>query len=136
MDLSAEQLAAVKELEAGQLQPPARRLLHQVAQGFLYTKLRPFVFEMLEGLKELFELHIYTMGDKLYAREIAAILDPDKRLFGGRVISQNDSTNAFAKDLDVVLSSERHVLILDDTQHVWQRHRDNLIQVCSIRLIQ
>ena len=37
--------------------------------------------------RELYELHIYTMGDKHYAAEIRRILDPTGRLFTS-VISQ------------------------------------------------
>jgi RNA polymerase II C-terminal domain phosphatase-like 3/4 len=33
------------------------------------------------------------------------------------------------KDLDVVLGRERGALVLDDTEGVWPRHRDNLVQV-------
>jgi RNA polymerase II C-terminal domain phosphatase-like 3/4 len=53
----------------------------------LWTKLRPFVHELLEELKDLYELHIYTMGDKHYAAEIRRILDPRGRIFTS-VISQ------------------------------------------------
>jgi len=34
-----------------------------------------------------FELHVYTMGDRDYAAEMAKLLDPEGRLFHGRVIS-------------------------------------------------
>ena len=42
---------------------------------------------------------------------------------------QGDSTEYGVKDLDVVLGREEWVLILDDTEGVWPRHRDNLITV-------
>jgi hypothetical protein len=38
-------------------------------------------------VSQLYELHIYTMGDKGYAGLMADILDPQHRLFKGRVIS-------------------------------------------------
>lgn len=34
-----------------------------------------------------FELHVYTMGDRDYAAEMAKLLDPTGRFFHGRVIS-------------------------------------------------
>ena len=34
-----------------------------------------------------FELAVYTMGDRDYGREMAKLLDPQGRLFHGRVIS-------------------------------------------------
>jgi len=49
--------------------------------------------------------------------------------FVPRRTSQGDSTQRSVKDLDVVLGRERTVLILDDTEGVWPRHRDNLVQV-------
>lgn len=52
-----------------------------------WTKLRPGVRSFLEQAHQDFELHVYTMGDKLYARAMAQILDPDGRLFSGRIIS-------------------------------------------------
>lgn len=30
----------------------------------MFTKLRPAIFDMLAALKPLFELHIYTMGNR------------------------------------------------------------------------
>jgi hypothetical protein len=44
-------------------------------------------------------------------------------------LAQADSTKHHQKDLDVTLTSDRHVLILDDTEQVWARHKGNLIQV-------
>eukprot|EP00879_Flechtneria_rotunda_P017878 GHRR01018738.1.p1 GENE.GHRR01018738.1~~GHRR01018738.1.p1 ORF type:complete len:253 (+),score=144.66 GHRR01018738.1:1642-2400(+) len=69
------------------------------------------------------------MGDKGYAGLMADVLDPEHKLFVGRVISAADSTRAGQKDLDVLLADESLVLILDDTEQVWEKHRANLIQV-------
>lgn len=44
---------------------------------------------------------------------------------------QADSTRAGVKDLDVLLSDESLVLILDDTEVVWENHKANLIQVTN-----
>jgi hypothetical protein len=42
----------------------------------LWTKLRPGVHGFLSGLRSLYELHIYTMGDREYAAAMAELLDP------------------------------------------------------------
>ncbi|KAF5839217.1 hypothetical protein DUNSADRAFT_1353 [Dunaliella salina] len=118
------QLEAIQRAEStGQAQ-----LLHCLRLQNLWTKLRPGVFEFLEACRGLFEMHIYTMGDRSYAAQIRALLDPQRRLFSS-VISQNDSTSTAAKNLDVALADDRIVLILDDTEFVWPHHRRNLIQV-------
>ncbi|KAI7844187.1 hypothetical protein COHA_002322 [Chlorella ohadii] len=114
------------QLEA---QPPDAPMLHCLPHMRMWTKLRPGVRQFLEAARERFELHVYTMGDRDYAAEMAKLLDPEGRLFHGRVISAGDSTQRSVKDLDVVLGRERTVLILDDTEGVWPRHRDNLVQI-------
>ncbi|KAL4452377.1 hypothetical protein ABPG75_008039 [Micractinium tetrahymenae] len=114
------------QLEA---QPSDAPMLFCLPHMRMWTKLRPGVREFLEQAKELFELHVYTMGDRDYAAEMAKLLDPGGRLFHGHVISSGDSTQRYVKDLDVVLGRERVVLILDDTEGVWPRHRGNLVQI-------
>ncbi|KAG2436431.1 hypothetical protein HXX76_006734 [Chlamydomonas incerta] len=105
-----------------------RRLLHCLADKKLWTKLRPGVFEFLDGLRDAYEMHIYTMGDKTYAAEVRRLLDPTGRLFSS-VIAKDHSTTATAKHLDVLLSADELALVLDDTEVVWPGHRRNLLQI-------
>jgi TFIIF-interacting CTD phosphatase-like protein len=53
----------------------------------MWTKLRPGVREFLDAVHRRYELHIYTMGDRDYAAEMARRLDPQRRLFAERIIS-------------------------------------------------
>jgi hypothetical protein len=41
-------------------------------------------------LYEKYELHIYTMGTRAYARTVARILDESGKLFGDRILSRDD----------------------------------------------
>ncbi|KAK4777924.1 hypothetical protein SAY87_018111 [Trapa incisa] len=93
----------------------------------MMTKLRPYVRQFLKEANEMFEMHIYTMGDKPYAREMAKLLDPGDQYFNDRIISRDDGTQKHQKGLDVVLAEESAVLILDDTENAWTKHRENLI---------
>ncbi|KAF0922898.1 hypothetical protein E2562_002146 [Oryza meyeriana var. granulata] len=93
----------------------------------MLTKLRPFVRKFLKEASNMFEMYIYTMGDKAYAIEIAKLLDPDNVYFGSKVISNSDCTQRHQKGLDVVLGAESVAVILDDTEYVWQKHKENLI---------
>uniref|UniRef100_A0A0D9V8E3 RNA polymerase II C-terminal domain phosphatase-like n=2 Tax=Leersia perrieri TaxID=77586 RepID=A0A0D9V8E3_9ORYZ len=93
----------------------------------MLTKLRPFVRNFLIEASNMFEMYIYTMGDKAYAIEIAKLLDPDNVYFGSKVISNSDCTQQHQKGLDVVLGAESVAVILDDTEYVWQKHKENLI---------
>ncbi|KAL2328361.1 hypothetical protein Fmac_021788 [Flemingia macrophylla] len=83
----------------------------------MMTKLRPFVRPFLKEASEMFEMHIYTMGDRPYALEMAKLLDPQGEYFNSKVISRDDGTQKHQKGLDVVLGQESAVLILDDTEH-------------------
>ena len=86
---------------------------------------------------KLYELHLYTMGNKLYATEMAKVLDPKGVLFAGRVISRGDDGDSFdgdervprSKDLEGVLGLESAVVIIDDSVRVWPHNKLNLIVV-------
>ncbi|XP_051217184.1 RNA polymerase II C-terminal domain phosphatase-like 4 isoform X2 [Lolium perenne] len=93
----------------------------------MLTKLRPFVRKFLKEASTMFEMYIYTMGDKAYAIEIAKLLDPRNVYFDSKVISNSDCTQRHQKGLDMVLGAESVAVILDDTEYVWQKHKENLI---------
>nr|GEW16236.1 RNA polymerase II C-terminal domain phosphatase-like 4 [Tanacetum cinerariifolium] len=95
----------------------------------MVTKLRPFVHDFLKEASNLFEMYIYTMGERSYALEMANLLDPGMVYFNSKVIAQGDCTTRHQKGLDVVLGQESAVLILDDTESVWSKHKDNLISM-------
>uniref|UniRef100_A0A7N0VAG6 protein-serine/threonine phosphatase n=1 Tax=Kalanchoe fedtschenkoi TaxID=63787 RepID=A0A7N0VAG6_KALFE len=115
---------------------PYRHLFHFPHMG-MWTKLRPGIWNFLEKASQLFELHLYTMGNKLYASEIAKILDPEGVLFAGRVISRGDDGDVIdgddrvskTKDLEGVLGIESSVVIIDDSIRVWPHNQLNLIVV-------
>ncbi|CAN6349629.1 unnamed protein product [Urochloa humidicola] len=93
----------------------------------MLTKLRPFVREFLKEASNMFEMYIYTMGEKAYAFEIAKLLDPNNVYFPLKVISNSDCTQRRQKGLDVILGAESGAVILDDTENVWKKHKENMI---------
>ncbi|KAM7266372.1 hypothetical protein ACFE04_004269 [Oxalis oulophora] len=98
------------------LQDVARESLFMLDYMRMMTKLRPFVHQFLREASELFQMYIYTMGDRAYAAEMAKLLDPKREYFSGRVISRDDGTLRNEKGLDIVLGHESGVIILDDTE--------------------
>ncbi|KAI4386348.1 hypothetical protein MLD38_004286 [Melastoma candidum] len=103
----------------------------------MWTKLRPGIWTFLEKASKLYELHLYTMGNKMYATEMAKVLDPKGVLFAGRVISRGDDNGTVdgderypkSKDLEGVLGMESAVVIIDDSVRVWPHNKLNLIMV-------
>lgn len=106
-----------------------RPLLYCLRHMGFFTKLRPHVFEFLEAVSRICQPYVYTMGDKAYAKEMVKLIDPDGKIFHGRVISNNDSTSSHVKDLDIVLGGETSAIIVDDTERVWPSNQGNLIRL-------
>lgn len=105
-------------------------LLFWVKSMGIITKLRPFVRTFLKEVNEMFELCIYTMGNRCYARKMAKLLDPKGVYFNDRIFSREDCTVRGKKSLDVVTGDEEVVLIVDDTKNVWsKKHQGNLIEI-------
>lgn len=94
-----------------------------------YIKLRPGLRRFLETVSALYELHIYTMGTRLYAQNIANIVDPERKIFGDRILSRDESGSLTAKNLQRLFPVDtKMVVIIDDRGDVW-KWSDNLIKV-------
>ncbi|KHN13828.1 RNA polymerase II C-terminal domain phosphatase-like 3 [Glycine soja] len=126
----------LRKKEEQDREKPHRHLFRFPHMG-MWTKLRPGIWNFLEKASKLYELHLYTMGNKLYATEMAKVLDPKGLLFAGRVISRGDDTDSVdgeerapkSKDLEGVLGMESSVVIIDDSVRVWPHNKLNLIVV-------
>ena len=85
-----------------------------------YIKLRSGLTEFLERVSQLYELHIYTMGTRAYAENIAALVDKDRRIFGDRILSRDESGSMVAKNLKRIFPVDtKMVVIIDDRADVW-----------------
>ena len=93
----------------------------------MMTKLRPYVHTFLKESSTMFEMYIYTTVDRIYASLMAEFLDPENVYFESRIIVREDLFAPDEKNLQLV--HQRMVLVLDDTEHVWRYHPDNLILV-------
>jgi RNA polymerase II subunit A-like phosphatase len=94
-----------------------------------YIKLRPGLMEFLESVSQIYELHIYTMGTRQYAQQIANIVDPDRKYFGERILSRDESGSMIAKNLERLFPVDtKMVVIIDDRGDVW-KWSANLIRV-------
>ncbi|XP_071696201.1 RNA polymerase II C-terminal domain phosphatase-like 3 [Rutidosis leptorrhynchoides] len=123
----------LKKKEEQDREKPHRHLF-KFPHMCMWTKLRPGIWKFLEKASKLYELHLYTMGNKLYATEMAKVLDPKGVLFNGRVISRGDDGDNVdgdpkSKDLEGVLGMESAVVIIDDSIRVWPHNKLNLIVV-------
>jgi len=118
---------ALKDVRAFQLQDDGPG----IRACWYYIKLRPGLEQFLENVSEKYELHIYTMGTRQYAKEIAKIVDPDRKYFEDRILSRDESGSMVAKNLTRLFPVDtRMVLIIDDRADVW-RWSPNLLRVSA-----
>ncbi|KIJ21963.1 hypothetical protein PAXINDRAFT_105638 [Paxillus involutus ATCC 200175] len=94
-----------------------------------YIKPRPGLREFLCSLSTKYEMHVYTMGTRAYAEEVCAVIDPDRKVFGGRILSRDESGSLTQKSLQRLFPCDTSmVVIIDDRADVWEWSL-NLIKV-------
>ncbi|KAG2327842.1 hypothetical protein Bca52824_010570 [Brassica carinata] len=118
--------AMLRKKEEQDRDKPYRHLFRFPHMG-MWTKLRPGIWNFLEKASKLYELHLYTMGNKLYATEMAKLLDPEGVLFNDPL--DGDERVPKSKDLEGVMGMESSVVIIDDSVRVWPHNKMNLIVV-------
>jgi RNA polymerase II subunit A-like phosphatase len=57
---------------------------------------RPGLARFLELMHAKYEMHVYTMGTRLYANEVCKLIDPLGRYFGDRILSRDESGSMFS----------------------------------------
>ncbi|KAF2671165.1 hypothetical protein BT63DRAFT_432285 [Microthyrium microscopicum] len=116
---------AVKDVQSFELQDEGPRR----DPSTYYIKMRPGLKEFLEEMSQIYELHIYTMGTRSYAENVARIVDPKGNIFADRILSRDESGSMSAKDLRRLFPFDTNmVVIIDDRGDVWS-WSPNLIRV-------
>ncbi|KAM0788799.1 hypothetical protein ACM66B_002887 [Microbotryomycetes sp. NB124-2] len=94
-----------------------------------YVKMRPGLKQFLEDVSKIYEMHVYTMGTRAYAIEVCKVIDPDGGLFGGRILSRDESGSLTRKSLQRLFPCDTSmVVIIDDRADVWDGS-PNLVKV-------
>ncbi|XXH01040.1 condensin complex non-SMC subunit Cnd1 [Hypoxylon texense] len=121
---------AVKDVRSFQLDDGPRDGPRGTSGCWYYIKMRPGLAEFLERIHKMFELHVYTMGTRAYAVNIAKIVDPTQKLFGNRIISRDENESITAKSLQRLFpASTNMAVVIDDRADVWPKDGSNLIKV-------
>lgn len=93
-----------------------------------YVKLRPHLQKFLRTASKLFEMHIYTMGTREYARVICEHIDPKEKYFGNRIVTRSENFNELKKSIGRITCITKNVIILDDRADVWE-YSANLVLI-------
>eukprot|EP01125_Pyxidicula_operculata_P006618 TRINITY_DN2284_c1_g1_i1.p1 TRINITY_DN2284_c1_g1~~TRINITY_DN2284_c1_g1_i1.p1 ORF type:complete len:1115 (-),score=417.57 TRINITY_DN2284_c1_g1_i1:260-3604(-) len=104
-----------------------------------YVKFRPYVEQFLEEIKDLYEIHVYTMSTRQYATSVVGIMDKmiedgKRAMFGnsrtGFRLLTRDENSSSVKDLRTIFPHGDDIaVILDDREDVWESSLNNLIQI-------
>jgi FCP1-like phosphatase family protein len=94
-----------------------------------YNFNRPGWKQFLQSTAVKYEMHVYTMGTRAYAEEVCAAIDPDGTVFGGRLLSRDESGSLTQKSLQRLFPCDTSmVVIIDDRADVWE-WSPNLVKV-------
>lgn len=128
------------EFDALPVESPVRSEIHllQLPKNH-FVKLRPGLFQFLQQMQLLYEMHIYTMGSRDYAQCIAGIVDPKGEFFADRIVTRDENELMHQKSLKRLFPVNDNIaVIIDDRVDVWG-DCDNLLQVkpyCFFRGVQ
>uniref|UniRef100_K3WRP9 RNA polymerase II subunit A C-terminal domain phosphatase n=1 Tax=Globisporangium ultimum (strain ATCC 200006 / CBS 805.95 / DAOM BR144) TaxID=431595 RepID=K3WRP9_GLOUD len=95
------------------------------------VKLRPGLSTFLRELSVLYDLFIYTHGTRLYAEQIASIIDPKGTFFQHRIVARTDTPEMGHKSLKLLFpsSDDKMILVLDDRIDVWKENEGNVFLI-------
>ncbi|KAI9226442.1 MAG: hypothetical protein DHS80DRAFT_25239 [Piptocephalis tieghemiana] len=94
---------------------------------------RPGVEEFLKQVSSMYELHVYTAGNRTYAQAVAKILDPTGRYFSNRILHREANESALTKDIGRIFPGDASMAVaMDDRADVWNFSR-NLLKVKPFR---
>ncbi|KAF7249602.1 hypothetical protein EG68_09512 [Paragonimus skrjabini miyazakii] len=103
-----------------------------------HTSFRPHLHAVLEKLSKYYQMHICTFGNRIYAHQLAAMIDPKRRYFSHRILSRDECFNPVTKSANLKALFPRGlnmVCIIDDRGEVWD-WSPHLIQVKPYRFFQ
>lgn len=94
--------------------------------------LRPFLYEFLEEMKKLFQIYVFTAGERNYATSILDCIDPEGVYIEGRLFrdSCQQSEFGFLKNLDVFANRNlKDVVLVDNSIFSCAMQLDNGVPV-------
>ena len=110
--------------------------LDETLVHFFYTPsggtflIRPYCFEFLKKMSEIYEIVIFTAATKEYADSILDIIDPEKKLISQRLYRQHTSICGltFVKDLTKLGRDLSRTIIVDNLADNFKLQINNGIQ--------
>ncbi|KAG6333899.1 hypothetical protein ID866_5184 [Astraeus odoratus] len=86
-------------------------------QGCMYyIKPRPGWQDFLHQLSDKYEMHVYTMGTRAYAEQVCRAIDGDGKVFGGRILSRDESETLEAQVEERPLAKKQEELQIASNQ--------------------
>ena len=94
-------------------------------------KIRPYLMEFLEKIKNYYELVVFTAATQEYADPIINALDPDNKYFDYRLYRKHTIIidNDFVKDLSKLGRDMSRIIIVDNMEQNYKLQKNNGITI-------
>ncbi|KER25258.1 hypothetical protein T265_07244 [Opisthorchis viverrini] len=66
-----------------------------------HTSFRPHLKTVLDRLSKYYQMHICTFGNRMYAHQLAGMIDPKRRYFAHRILSRDECFNPVTKSANL-----------------------------------
>ncbi|CAJ1936963.1 unnamed protein product [Cylindrotheca closterium] len=99
----------------------------------VHVRLRPYLFEFLEKIKDKYEVIVFTASQKVYANELLNLIDPEGKYIQHRMYRESCLAveGNFLKDLNVLGRDLATCVLVDNSPHAFGYQVDNGIPIES-----
>lgn len=99
----------------------------------VHVRLRPYLFEFLEKIKDKYEVIVFTASQKVYANELLNLIDPEGKYIHHRMYRESCLAveGNFLKDLNVLGRDLATCVLVDNSPHAFGYQVDNGIPIES-----
>lgn len=115
------------DIIAAHIQNPDLLLSYNYANVTYMIFKRPYLYEFLKDMSELFNLEIYTNSTKIYCETIMAMLIVNLQNNPFHKYTYRETNSNYLKKLET--SQKNNSIIIDDRTDVWADDLDNLIMI-------
>ena len=99
----------------------------------MYVEPRPLAKQFLQAVSQIFNIYVYTAGEKKYADAVLNIIDPDnliqRRFYRDSCKKENGTIIKDLKHLKKVSKNKREMVLIDDNKFSIEKNYPFALQI-------